>query len=67
MLSLVPVSHHWRYTFPNFSSIVGMLPVTQYDGVRFSYRVFLNLLYGLVTTSFQSGFKLEKQEKGSWG
>ena len=33
------------------------------DGAQFSYRIFLNLIYGLETTSFQSGFKFRKQEK----
>jgi hypothetical protein len=32
------------------------------DGAQLSYRTFLNLLYGLETTSFQSGFKFGKQE-----
>jgi len=35
------------------------------DGAQFSYRIFLNLLYGLETTSFQSGFKFGKQEKSA--
>jgi len=33
------------------------------DGAQFTYRIFLNLPYGLETTSFQSGFKFGKQEK----
>ena len=37
------------------------------DDAQFSYRIFLNLLYGLETTSFQSGFKSGKQEKVCWG
>jgi hypothetical protein len=45
---------YWRYTVPNFSSIVGMLPGTHCDGAQFSYHIFLNLLYGLETMSFQS-------------
>ena len=36
------------------------------DGAQFSYRIFLNLLYGFETTSFQSGFKLLKQENACW-
>jgi len=34
---------------------------------RFSYRIFLNLLYGLEKTSFQSGFKFGKTIKGMLG
>jgi hypothetical protein len=34
-----------------------------FDGVQFSYRIFLNLLCGFETTCFQSGFKFGKQEK----
>jgi len=37
------------------------------DGVQFSYRIFLNILYGLETMSFQSGFKFGKQENVCWG
>jgi len=33
------------------------------DGALFSYRNFLKLLYGLETTSFQSGFKFGKTGK----
>jgi hypothetical protein len=34
----------WRYTVPNVSSIVGMLPGTHFsDGAQFSYRIFMNL------------------------
>jgi len=36
---------------------------TFYDGAQLSYRFFLNPLYGLETTSFQSGFKFGKQKK----
>jgi hypothetical protein len=36
-------------------------------GAQFSYRIFLNLLYGLETTIFQSGFKFGKQGKVFWG
>jgi hypothetical protein len=32
-------------------------------GAQFCYRIFLNLHFGLETTSFQSGFKSGKQEK----
>jgi len=35
--------------------------------MQFSHRIFLNLLYGLETTSFQIGFKFGKQEKGLLG
>jgi hypothetical protein len=59
---------YWRYTVPNVSPVVGMLPGTRFsDGAQFSYRIFLNLLFGLETTSFQSGFKFGKQEKVCWG
>jgi len=37
------------------------------DGARFPYRIFLNLLYGLETTSFQSGFRSGRQERFCWG
>jgi hypothetical protein len=40
---------------------------TSYDGAKFSYRIFLNILYSLETTSFQSGFNFGKQEKVCWG
>jgi len=35
------------------------------DGAQFPYRIFLNLLYGLETIYFQSGFKFGKQEKSA--
>jgi len=35
---------YWRYTVPNVSSVVGMLPGTHScDGAQFSYRILLNL------------------------
>ena len=35
---------YWRYTVPNVSSIVRMLPGTHFsDGAQFSSRIFLNL------------------------
>jgi len=37
------------------------------DGAQFSCGIFLNHLYDLETTSFQSGFKFGKQEKVYWG
>jgi hypothetical protein len=55
---------YWRYTVPNFYPLLEcFLERTFCDGEQFSYRSFLNLLYGLETTSFQSGFKFGKQEK----
>jgi len=48
---------HWRYTVPNISSIVGMLPGTHFVMVR----SFHNLLYGLETMSFQSCLGNRKQ------
>ena len=36
------------------------------DSAQFSYLIFLNLLYGLETTSFQSGFEFGKQENVCW-
>jgi hypothetical protein len=35
------------------------------DDAPFSCRILLNLLYGLETTSFQSAFAFEKQEKSA--
>jgi len=53
--------------FPAFLPLLEcLLERTFCDGPQFSYRIFLNLLYGLETTSFQSGFKSEKQEKVCW-
>jgi hypothetical protein len=37
------------------------------EGVHFSYRIFLNLLFGLETTSFQSVFKVWKAGKSMLG
>jgi hypothetical protein len=36
---------------------------TSCEGAQFSYRIFLNLLYGLEKKSFQSGFKFRKKKK----
>ena len=60
---------YWRHIFLNVSSIVGMFPGTCFLCRRaiLSYRIFLNLLYGLETASFQSGLKFEKQEKSLLG
>ena len=59
---------YWQYTVPNvFSFLECLLERTFCDGAQFSCRIFLNLLYGLEKTSFQSGFKLGKQEKVCWG
>jgi len=50
--------------FPTFLPLLEyFLERTFYDGAQFSCRIFLNLLYGLETTSFQSCFKFRKQEK----
>ena len=57
-----------RYTVSNVSSLSEcFLERTFCDGAQFSYRIILNLLYGLETTSFQSGFNFGKQEKVCWG
>jgi len=60
-LQSIPLS--LRYTIPNISSIVGMLPGMHFLWWRagvLSY--FLNLLCGLEMMSFQSGFKFGKLE-----
>ena len=49
--------------FPFLPLLECFLECTLCDGAQFSYRIFLILLYGLETTSFQSGFKFGKQEK----
>ena len=49
---------YWRYTFlPLFECF---LERTFCDGAQVCYRIFLNLVYGFDTTSFQSGFKFGK-------
>ena len=54
--------------FPMFVSLLEcLLEHTLCDGAQFCYHIFLNLHYGLETTSFQSGFKFGKQEKVCWG
>jgi len=54
--------------FPTFLPLLEcFLEYTNCDGEQFSYCVFLNLLYGLETASFQSVFKFGKQEKFCWG
>ena len=54
--------------FPTFLPLLeSFLEGTFCDGTQFSYCIFLNLLYGLEMTSFQSGFKFGKQEKVCWG
>jgi hypothetical protein len=59
---------YWQYTIPNVSALLEcFLERTFCDGAQFSYRIFLNLLYDLETTSFQSGFKFGKQEKNLLG
>jgi len=46
--------------FPNFLPLLEcFLEHNSCDGTQFSYRIFLNLLYSLETTSFQSGFKFK--------
>jgi len=54
--------------FPTFLPLLEcFLERTFSDGAQFSYRIFLNLLHGLETTSFRSGFKFGKEEKVYWG
>ena len=54
--------------FPTFLPLLEcFLERTSCDGVQFSYRIFLNFLYGLEMTSFQCSFKFGKQEKVCWG
>ena len=54
--------------FPTFLPLLDFfLERISSDGTQFSCRVFLNLLYGLETMFFQSGFKFGKQEKFCWG
>ena len=71
ILSTVPlkvVPSTCNTPFPTFLPFLEcLLERTCCDGAQFSCRIFLNLLYGLETTSFQSGFKLGKQEKVCWG
>jgi len=66
-LSTVPfkvVPSTGRTPFPTFlPPLECFLERTFCDGAQFSYRFFLNLLYGLETTSFQNVFKFGKQEK----
>ena len=51
--------------FPTFLPLLEcFLECTLSDGAQFSYRIFLNLLSGLETTSFQSGFKCGKCIQG---
>jgi hypothetical protein len=53
--------------FPAFLPLLEcFLECTFCDGMQFSYRIFLNLLCGM-ETSFQSGFKFQKQENVCWG
>ena len=53
--------------FPTFLPLLEcFLEHTFCDGEQSSYRIFLNFLYGLEKTSFQSGFKFWKQEKVCW-
>jgi len=55
-------------SFPTFLPLLEcFLERTFCDGVQFSYRIFLNQLYDLETTSFQSGFNFGKQDKVCWG
>ena len=43
--------------FPGFLALLKCFPEHTFcDGAQFSYRIFLNILYGLEMTSFQSGF-----------
>jgi hypothetical protein len=50
--------------FPLFLPLLEcFLERTFCDGAHVSYRIFLNLRYGLETTSFQSDFKFGKQQK----
>jgi len=71
ILSTVPfkvVPSTGNTPFPTFLTLLEcFLERTFCDGAQFSYRIFLNLLYGLETTYFQSGFKFGKQEKVCWG
>ena len=54
--------------FPTFLPLLEcFLERTFCDGAQFSCRILLNLLYGLETTSFQSGFNFGKQENVCWG
>ena len=54
--------------FPAFLPLLEcFLQRTFCDGAQFSYRIFLNLLNGLETTSFQSGFKFGKGKKSLLG
>jgi hypothetical protein len=54
--------------FPTFLPLLEcFLERTFCDDAQFSYRIFLNLPYGLEMTSFQRGFKFEKQDKVCWG
>jgi len=71
ILSTVPlrvVPSTCNTPFPTFLPFLEcLLERTCCDGAQFNCRIFLNLLCGLETTSFQSGFKLGKQEKVCWG
>ena len=59
-----------RYTVPAVSPLLECFLESSFcDGAQFSYRISLNLLYGLETASVQSGFflKFGKQEDVCWG
>ena len=59
---------YWRYTVPALLPLLEcFLESTFCDGMQFCYCIFLNIVYGLEMTSFQSGFKFGKQEKVCWG
>ena len=71
ILSTVPfklVSSTGDTPFPTFLPLLECFLERSFcDGAEFSNRIFPNLLYGLETTSFQSGFKFGKQENVCWG
>ena len=51
--------------FPTFLPLLKcFLKRTFRDGAQFSYRIFLIILYGLETASFQSGFKFAGAKAG---
>ena len=80
MKTLLLILHHIKHVpfkvvpstgdtqFPTFLLLLEcFLERTLSGGAHFSYHIFLNLLYGLETTSLESGFKFGKQENFCWG
>jgi len=62
---------HFKVVISNGDThLTTFLPLLEYflepticDGARYSYRIFLYLLYSLEKNSFQTGFSISKQDK----